>query len=198
MARRARVPASDFEFVVRCVAVLWLVFAIDILLRVSCKVVIAYALGVRPREAVGLLGIVFAPLLHAGFQHLLANSCGLLLLGLISCGYGRRLTLVAVGWSWALSGALAWLIGASGSVHIGASGVIFGLIGFLLANGLLRRGCLPQVIALCTLLLYGAALPAMFPSPGRDRMILLSWEMHLGGFIGGVIASWQLRKRSVG
>jgi membrane associated rhomboid family serine protease len=198
MARRARVPASDFEFVVRCIGMLWLVFAIDILLRVSCKVVIAYHLGVRPREPAGLVGIIFAPLLHEGFEHLLANSFGLLLLGLISCGYGRSLTLVAVGWSWVLSGMLAWIIGASGSVHIGASGVIFGLIGFLLANGLLRRGCLPQVIALFTLLLYGAALPLMFPPQGQERMMPLSWEMHLGGFIGGVIASWRVRKRSVG
>ena len=198
MARRARVPASDFQFVVSCIAVLWLVFAIDIALRIGCKVVLAYTLGVRPREAVGLLGIVFAPLLHEGFQHLLANSVGLLLLGLISCGYGRRLTLVAVAWSWPLSGALAWIIGAADSVHIGASGVIFGLIGFLLANGLLRRGCLPQLIALFTFLLYGAALPMMWPSHERDRMMLMSWEMHLGGFIGGVIASWQVRKRSAG
>ncbi len=198
MARRARVPASDFQLIVACIGVLWLVLAIDIALRLGCRVVLAYSLGVRPREWLGLVGILFAPLLHEGVQHLLANSLGLLLLGLISCGYGRRLTLVAVAWSWLLGGALAWIIGAAGSVHIGASGVIFGLIGFLLANGLFRRGCLPQVIALCTLLLYGAALPAMLPSQGRDRLMLLSWEMHLGGFIGGVIASWQLRKRSVG
>jgi membrane associated rhomboid family serine protease len=198
MARRARVPASDYQFVVGCVGALWLVFAIDIALRAYFKVELAYTLGVRPREAVGLLGIIFAPLLHAGFQHLLANSFGLLLLGLICCGFGRRLTLVAAGWSWVLGGMLAWLIGASHSVHIGASGVIFGLIGFLLANGLFRRGCLPLVIALLTLLLYGAALPAMLPAQGRDGMMVLSWEMHLGGFIGGVIASWQQRKRSIG
>ena len=198
MARRARVPASDFAFVVGGIGILWLVLAIDIALRVTCKVVLAYTFGVRPREWLGLLGILFAPLLHEGFEHLLANSLGLLLLGLISCGYGRRLTLVAVAWSWVLGGALAWIIGAAGSVHIGASGVIFGLIGFLLANGLFRRGCLPQIIALCTLVLYGAALPAMLPSAGREHMMLLSWEMHLGGFIGGVIASWQLRKRAVG
>ncbi len=192
MARRR--AAGDFEWVAGAIGVLWLVFAIDVTLRATCGAVLAYSLGVRPREAAGLLGLACAPLLHGNLQHLLANSVGLLLLGLISCGFGRRLTAEAVGWSWVLGGAAAWLLGERGSVHIGASGVVFGLIGFLLANGLFRRGCLPLVIALCTLVLFWAALPAMLPATAQERIVPLSWETHLGGFIGGVVASWRLRK----
>jgi membrane associated rhomboid family serine protease len=194
MGRTAHEPASDFEVVVRWLAVLWAVFVIEIVVRTGTGVDLRLLLGVRPREPAGLVGILFAPLLHGGIEHLLANSIGLLLLGLISCGYGRRLTGIAVLHGMLLSGVLAWLIGPSGSVHIGASGIVFALIGFLIANGLFRRGCLPVIIALCTLVLYGAALVTMLPGCADGHRLPVSWEMHLGGFIGGLLASWSTRR----
>jgi membrane associated rhomboid family serine protease len=197
MPRSAREPASDFEVVVGWLAVVWGAFIIDVILRATCKVEIAWVLGVRPRTPEGLLGILFAPFLHASLEHLLANSIGLLLLGMISCSYGRRLTGIAVIYGMVLSGATAWIWGLPGSVHIGASGVVFALIGFLLANGLFRRGLMPIIIALVTLALYGAALVTMQPVQPGASVHQLSWEMHLGGFIGGVIASWRLRHRRV-
>jgi membrane associated rhomboid family serine protease len=68
--------------------------------------------------------------------------------------------------------------------------VIFGLVGFLLANGVIRRGCLPILIAILVFLLYGGALLGMLPMAAQEG---ISWQMHLGGFIGGLCASWHLR-----
>jgi membrane associated rhomboid family serine protease len=92
------------------------------------------------------------------------------------------------------SGVLAWLIGGRGTVHIGASGVLFGLIGYLLANGLFRRGFLAPVLGVIVLVLFGTVLGGMLPS-ARTSLLPISWEMHLGGFLGGVMASWDLRNK---
>jgi membrane associated rhomboid family serine protease len=136
------------------------------------------------------VGIVGAPLLHAGFYHLFQNSLALLLVGLLSLRTSRRLTYRAIGCSALISALLTWCIAPADQVHVGASGVIFGLVGFLLANGLLRKGCLPLLIAGLVLLVYGGSLSGMLPMPEEQR---ISWQMHLGGFIGGLLASWQLR-----
>jgi membrane associated rhomboid family serine protease len=195
MSGQAREPASDFDVVVRWLALLWVAFVVDVLLRATCHIDLRLLLGLRPRDPWGLIGIVCAPLLHGSIEHLLSNSVALLLLGLISCSYGRTLTGIAIGYGWAWSGMLAWLIGQGGTVHIGASGLVFALIGFLIANGLFRKGCLPIVIAIATLILYGAALWSILPGPSDGPLQPLSWEMHMGGFIGGILASWSVRRR---
>jgi membrane associated rhomboid family serine protease len=152
-----------------------------------------YLLGLRPRDVWGLLGIPCAPFLHGGFAHLAANSLGLLLLGWASMTYSQRLTRQAIAYAMLYSGVLTWLIGQNGSCHIGASGVIFGLIGFLLGNGLFRRGCLPLALAMITTVIFGAALPQVLPTHAQGP-VQFSWEMHLGGLLGGLSASWHLRK----
>ena len=150
-----------------------------------------------PQIPLALLGMVGAPLLHGGWGHLIANSLAIAMLGLISFRYSRRLTGVAIVYSTVLSAALTWIIApahlADGTpiVHVGASGVIFGLVGFLLGNGLFRRGCLPLIICAVVLLIYGGSLGGMLPFFTDDK---ISWQMHLGGFIGGLLASWHLRR----
>jgi membrane associated rhomboid family serine protease len=194
-----RGPAGDLSLVVGWLAFVWVIFAIDIVLRTVADIWIAQWLGLRPREAEGLVGIVTAHFLHANLAHIAANSFGLLLLGWVSCGFSRTLTAAAVGYSMLIAGTLTWCFGSwssPGTVHVGASGVIFGLIGWLLANGLFRRGCLPIFIGLLVLVLYGGALPGVLPSAGA-QVAQISWEMHLGGFVGGVMASWHLRKERV-
>ncbi len=196
MAGVKRGPAGDLSLVVGWLAFLWLVFAVDMVLRTVCGIWIAGLLGLRPREVDGLVGIVTSHFLHANLAHLAANSLGLLLLGWFSCKYSRSLTALAVLYSMLIAGSLTWCFGSwsnPGTVHIGASGVIFGLIGWLVANGLFRREWSSFFLSLVVLVLYGGAIPGILPSNDTE-VAPISWEMHLGGFIGGVLASWHLRK----
>ncbi|GDY11193.1 rhomboid family intramembrane serine protease [Planctomycetota bacterium] len=173
-------------------ALLWLIFALEVVASVAFKIQLAEWGGVRPHNWWGLTGIVGAHFLHADLGHLIANTIGLGILGLVASSYSRSLTAVAVVTAGVFAGVFAWIFGSAGQVHIGASGIVFGLIGFLLFNGLFRKGCLALVIAVAVLLLFGGALYGVLPSHDSDPPI--SWQMHLGGFIGGALASWRTRK----
>ncbi len=198
-------PAADLRLVIGWVAALWAIFLLDIAL--STMLVpgsglrlgyLASLLGLRPLDWWGLLGIPCAHFLHASFAHLLANSIALLVLGWLGCRYSRRLTGAAIVSSALVAGSLTWCIGGIGisgpsPVHIGASGVIFGLIGFLLVNGLVRFDFWGIVVGVLTGVLFWRALPGMLPGTG-DGQVLVSWQMHLGGFVGGVLAAWRMRR----
>lgn len=151
-----------------------------------------------PQVLWAVIGTAGAPLLHAGWGHLIANSLAMTLLGIVSLRYSPRLTYAAIGYAAIASAALTWLVApamdSNGTpmVHVGVSGVIFGLVGFLIANGILRRGCLPVLIAIGILLLYGGALVGMLPQVAGSN---ISWQMHLGGFLGGLCASWHMRNQ---
>ena len=202
MAAAKRGPASDLRLVVGWLALLWAIFIVQVALWNLDGYDLAGTFGLRPRTARGLIGILTAHFLHGSFAHLAANSVGLLILGWASCGYSRALTGAAVGYAMLCSGAFAWCFGSwgePGEVHIGASGVIFGLMGFLLANGLFRRDLLAIFLGLVTLALFGAGLSAALPptlthTPAHQ----VSWEMHCGGFLGGILASWQYRRARKG
>lgn len=147
--------------------------------------------GVRPRSMEGLVGIAFAPLLHMGFGHLIANTLPLITLGwLIMLRETRDLVVVTV-LAALVSGLGTWLIGASYSVHIGASGVIFGYFGFLLLRGYFERSVLSIGLSLAVAAVYGGMLWGVLPSGYR-----ISWEGHLFGFLGGVLAARMLSRRA--
>ncbi len=195
-----RGPVGDLYLVVGWLAVLWVIFIVDIVLRAVFNIWIAGWLGLHPRSVDSLVGIVTSHFLHANLAHITANSVGLLLLGWLSCKYSRSLTLVAILYSMLIAGSLTWLVGSWSApagqlpVHVGASGVIFGLIGWLVANGIFRREWTSFFISLLVLVFYGGALPGVLPS-NDAQVAQISWEMHLGGFIGGVLASWHMRKQ---
>jgi len=168
------------------VGVLWIVFALDALLALDLRF-----LGIVPRNVVGLRGILFAPFLHAGLGHIVANSGALFFLLLVALLYSRRLTRIALIMTSLLSNTAVWLLGPAGSVHIGASGVIFGLIGFLSAVGFSRGDRRSIFVTLMVLLLYGGAILSL-----GQRVPGVSWQMHLAGFISGVLcARWTRRLR---
>jgi membrane associated rhomboid family serine protease len=147
--------------------------------------------GVRPRSMEGLVGVAFAPLLHMGFGHLIANTLPLITLGwLIMLRETRDLVVVTV-LAALVSGLGTWLIGASHSVHIGASGVIFGYFGFLLLRGYFERSVLSIGLSLAVAAVYGGMLWGVLPSGYR-----ISWEGHLFGFLGGVLAARMLSRRA--
>ena len=145
-------------------------------------------LGIKPRRVEGLWGILFAPFLHGDFLHLIANT-----LPLVSMGWLIMLRdesdLVAVTIITALIGGVGtWLIGTP-ATHIGASGVIFGYFGFLLLRGYFERSLVAIAFSIVVAFLYGGIIWGVLPSqPG------ISWEGHLCGFIGGIIAARLLSK----
>ncbi|MBV1858210.1 MAG: rhomboid family intramembrane serine protease [Nannocystaceae bacterium] len=147
--------------------------------------------GIQPRDLDGAWGILLAPLLHANLSHLVANTVALLLLGGLVATLGRRewLTVTAVGWLG--SGVGVWVLGRPAS-HIGASGLAFAFLGFLLLRGWYQRSAGSVVLSLGVYWLFGEALRDTLPfttDPG------ISWEGHLFGLLSGVGAAALLREQ---
>ena len=148
--------------------------------------------GIHPRTLRGLWGILFAPFLHGNFAHLFANTVPLVTLGWLVMLRRTSDWFIVSAIASLCSGLGTWLIGASGSTHIGASGVIFGYFGFLLLRGYFERSFVAIAFSLLVAVLYGSILWGVLPNqPG------ISWEGHLFGFFGGVVAAWLLAEKSV-
>jgi membrane associated rhomboid family serine protease len=145
--------------------------------------------AIVPRHLTGLDGIVFAPFLHASFDHLYGNAVPLILTGTFVLAAGVRRFLWATALIGVVSGLGVWFFGDGPTV--GASGVIFGYLGFLLMRGLVERSWWNVAVAVLIGLLYGAQLSGALP--GTDDRI--SWQAHLFGFIGGLAAAFIFRKR---
>jgi membrane associated rhomboid family serine protease len=172
------------------VALLYLVELIDQLAGHSLD-----ANGIRPLETDGLWGIVFAPVLHANWQHLAANTVPLLVLGFLMALAGLSRFVWATAIVWILGGFGTWLIGNLGSScgptdHIGASGLIFGWLAFLLVFGIFVRKFWDIVIGLVVLVVYGGVLLGAMPVLHQCGGV--SWQGHLCGAIAGVVAAYLL------
>lgn len=164
---------------------LWLIEGIDTISNHALD-----AFGIRPWNLVGLDGIVFAPLLHVSFAHLAANSVPLFVLGTALWASGLRQWIWATVTGWITSGIFAWLLTPIHYVVIGASGVIFGWITYLIVRGFLSRRWSHIILGLIIAFAYGSVLLGVFPmSTG------VSWQGHLGGAIGGILAAWLLFRR---
>ena len=151
--------------------------------------------GIRPLERDGLWGVIFAPLLHADWGHLLANTVPALVLGFLVtlAGMGRFVWATAI--IWIVGGLGTWLIGDIGNCrlqtnHIGASGLIFGWLAFLLVFGWLTRHIWQIVVSLVVLFVYGGILLGAVPV--LDRCGGVSWQGHLCGALAGVLAAYWL------
>jgi len=165
------------------VAALWVVFFANYLIPADLRLY-----GIWPRQVDGLSGILFCPFLHANFRHLIANSFGLFFLLFLSLSLSKKMTGMALVIIVLLGGGGVWLFGRPTAVHIGASGVIFGLLGFMLFVGVFQRRWKALAFSLLVFLLYGGMLMALFMHrPG------LSWTGHFFGFLAGVIAAWTTR-----
>lgn len=148
------------------------------------------AYGVHPRTIDGLWGILLAPFLHGGFSHLSANTAPFAVLGLLLYLRGIGDFLGATAIITVLGGLAVWTVGAGNSVHIGASGLIFGYLGFLLLAGFFERSLRGLLVAVLVGFLYGGVLYGVLPGqPG------VSWEGHLFGFLAGVAAARLIARR---
>ena len=140
-----------------------------------------------PYLAGSFRGILLSPMLHGSFSHLLSNTLPLLVLGGFVALRGTK-TLVGVSlFVVVLGGLLVWLVGRP-AIHIGASGLVFGYFGYLLAQGWYERSTLSIVVAFAVLLLYGGIIFGALPQSG-----FISWEGHLFGLIAGVLAARMSR-----
>ncbi len=145
--------------------------------------------GLEPRDFGGLIGIPLSPLLHAGFMHTAANTVPLLMLGgMAAMASPKRFveaTLIIV----LVGGALVWLMARGGNrVHVGASGLVFGYLGYVVALGFVERSFPAILAAAAALMLYGGLIMGVLPTDQR-----VSWESHLFGALAGIAAAWMLR-----
>lgn len=146
--------------------------------------------GIIPRQLIGLRGILFAPFLHGGLAHVAANTIPFLTLGWLVMLRETHDFFVVSAIAMLTSGFGTWLIGAPNSIHVGASGVIFGYLGFLLFRGYFERKIVSIVFSIIVALLYGGLIWGVLPF-----QIGISWEGHLFGFIGGGLAARLLSRR---
>jgi membrane associated rhomboid family serine protease len=139
--------------------------------------------GIRPRQVDGLDGIVLAPFLHLGFGHLIANTVPFLVLGGVICLSGAKRFVQVTVIVGVISGIGVWLTGATHSLVVGASGLVFGYLTYLVVRGIFARNLLYLAGGVLVLAVYGGVLWGLLPRPG------ISWQGHLFGAIGGIVAA---------
>ena len=169
---------SGLVLLVALVAVMWAVEVVDLVTGDLDSA------GIRPRDADGLVGVALAPFLHGGFAHLMGNTIPFVVLGAaIALGGLARIAAVTV--IVAVVGGLGtWLTAPTGTIHIGASGLVFGFAAYLVARGAYSRRPLHVVAGLAVLAVFGTTLlSGLVPTPG------VSWQGHLFGAIGGLVAA---------
>lgn len=153
------------------------------------------AWGVVPGKIEGLIGILTMPFLHGGLAHLAANTIPFALFSWLIMLRDNREWGVVTAASLVSSGVIAWLFGAAGSVHVGASGLIFGYFGYLLTIGLFQRKLGAILLSLFIGLTYGGLVFGMFPF---TVPWFVSWQAHLGGFLGGLFSAWFINRSTQG
>lgn len=176
---------NGLAFVAGMAALMWVSEFVDLALGGDLD-----AYGIEPQDADGLVGVVTAPFLHVGFAHLFGNTIPFLVLGATIALAGlKRVALVTlvVG---LVAGLGTWIVAAPGTVHIGASGIVFGYAAYLVSRVFFTRRLLHAAIGTVVLAVYGTTmLFGVVPEEG------ISWQGHLLGAMGGVLAAYLLDRR---
>ena len=164
---------------------IWAVFLIDIIIPIKIN-----SFGIVPRDVNHLIGILSSPFLHANLFHLISNSVPLFVLSSVMVFFYRKISVWAIIHIAVLGGFMVWLFARNGN-HIGASGVIYGLAGFIIAFGIFSKKVLPIIIAVIITFTYGfSMLSGMLPVRSY-----ISWEGHLFGAIAGIIVAYALKNQ---
>jgi len=148
-------------------------------------------LGIYPRTLAGSVGIVTSPFIHGDFIHLFSNTFPLVFLGIGTIYFYRRFAIDAFIAIYLITGASVWLL-ARNAYHIGASGLVYGLVSFLFFSGILRKDIRAVAISLVVIFLYGGMIYGIFPT-----VETISWESHLLGSISGFFIAFMYRKKSI-
>jgi membrane associated rhomboid family serine protease len=184
-APERRTREQGLVFVVAMLAVMWVLEVID---QVTSANLDQY--GIKPHDADGLTGIATAPFLHAGFGHLIGNTIPFFVLGVAIALSGLARVVAATAIVAVVGGLGVWLFAPTGTDHIGASGIVFGYAAYLMARGLYSRNLLHLAVGVLVIAIYGTTL--LFGLAPRDG---ISWQGHLFGAVGGVVAAWLLDRR---
>lgn len=175
---------AGFQVVGAMVALMWGLEVVDAIAGGSLD-----EYGIEPRDDDGLIGIVAAPFLHAGFGHLIANTVPFVVMGLVIAFKGAVRVLAVTAIVALVSGLGTWLVAPDFTLHIGASGVVFGYATYLISRGVFNRDALELAVGLIVVIVWGTALlGGLRPEDG------ISWQGHLFGAIGGVVAARMLRR----
>jgi membrane associated rhomboid family serine protease len=169
------------------VALMWAVMIVEVSLGLNLN-----RYGLVPHTVQGLLGILTLPFLHGSWDHLMANSVPVIVLGTSLYYFYPTLANRVMLITYLASGLLTWCLGHPSTTHVGASALIYGLNLFLIVSGFIRGNRQLIVISLIMVFLYGSFLWGMIPSLARPQNI--SWEGHLGGAIIGIALAILLRK----
>ena len=145
--------------------------------------------GVFPRKVSGLLGVLTYPFIHSDWKHLINNSTALVVLGGMLYYFYRPVASKTVLWVYLISGVWLW-IGGRANFHIGASGIVYALFGFLFFSGVLRRHLKLMALSMLVIFMYGSLVWGVFPI---DHSI--SYEGHLFGLIAGIVVAVVYRKQ---
>ena len=177
--------AKKFQPVLILVALIWIVEVVNLFL--GHRLV---SFGILPRSFTGLIGIPLAPMLHSGFWHAVSNTVPLLILGALTLAGGKRMFWETTVNVTLLSGALVWIF-AREAYHVGASGLVFGYFGVIMARAYIDRSITAIAIAVVTVMAYGGLLWGILPLRSY-----VSFESHLFGLIAGFVVVWLGRKFS--
>lgn len=173
--------------VLALVAAMWLLEIVDVILPGDLD-----GYGIESREVDGLTGVAASPFLHADFAHLMANTVPFLILGsIVALRYPHRFWAVVITIT-VVGGLGVWLLGPTNTVTIGASGVVFGFLTYLITAGVLTRHWIDVMIALGVLFLYGGVLIGALPFGVSDGV---SWLGHLTGGLAGVLAAFLFARQ---
>lgn len=147
--------------------------------------------GLQPRHLTGLRGVLTEPFLHNSFQHMLSNTVPLVLIGWALLLSGVRIWLTVTAMVVLAGGLLTWLVAPGNQIIVGASGMIFGWLGYLLARAYFSRQLKWIVVAVLVLLFFGSLLFGLFPTLHSN----VSWQAHVCGFAAGIGAGALLHPR---
>jgi membrane associated rhomboid family serine protease len=175
---------AGVQVVLALLAAMWVLEVVDVVLDHRLD-----QYGIEPRDPDGLVGVVAAPFLHADFGHLIANTIPFVALGIIIGLQGVARVLAVTGIVLVVSGLGTWLVAPDNSIHIGASGIVFGYATYLLARGIFNRDVIEIAIGLGVAAIWGTALlGGLIPQDG------ISWQGHFFGAVGGVLAARVLAR----